>query len=170
MYIATQRLILRPFLDTDLDALCILLRNDEIKKTYMLPDFENEEHCRKLALRFQELSGREDRYVAGIFRDGQLVGFANDVEITPERVEMGYVIDPAFHNRGFATEALRGIITCLHGHGFREVVTGAFQENGASIRVMVKAGMAPLERADAIEYRGKLHKCVYYVAKMGEFC
>ena len=60
------------------------------------------------------------------------------------------------------TRALKLAITELFSLGYREVITGAFDENGASIRVMEKAGMVKLDKIDEIDYRGKLHKCVYY--------
>lgn len=46
--------------------------------------------------------------------------------------------------------------------GYREIICGAFEENAASIRVMVKAGMHKLSRTDEVEYRDKRHQCVYY--------
>ena len=39
-----------------------------------------------------------------------------------------------------------------------------FEENPASGRVMEKSGMKKIEYTDTIEYRGKVHKCLYYVA------
>ena len=165
MYIETQRLVLKPFSEADMDDLCKLLRDDIIKKTYMLPDFESDEHCLKLARRLRDLSLDESRYVVGIYLDGKLIGFSNDVENVDGAIEMGYVIDPAHHNCGYATEAMTGIISCLHGQGFREVIAGAFECNPASIRVMQKSGMTLVDKIDEIEYRGKVHRCVYYVAK-----
>lgn len=165
MYIETERLILKPFSDEDDMALAALLCSDEIGRTYMLPVFENEEQCMKLVRRFRELSGDDGRCVAGIYRDGQLIGFVNDVEMRADTVEMGYVIAPDHWGRGYAAEALRGLIGHLRGRGFREVITGAFEENAASIRVMEKAGMVKIEKTDAVEYRGRVHNCVYYVAK-----
>ena len=50
----------------------------------------------------------------------------------------------------------------LFAKGFREVVCGAFEENTASLRVMEKAGMEKLDITESIEYRGKVHNCVYY--------
>ena len=79
-----------------------------------------------------------------------------------DRIELGYAILPRFHNQGICTEAMRIAIGYCFAHGFREVVAGAFEENLASIRVMVKNGMGKLERYDKIDYRGKTYTCVYY--------
>ena len=49
--------------------------------------------------------------------------------------------------------------------GYEEVLTGAFEENISSQRVMQKSGMTLLNLREEIEYRGKVHQCVYYSCK-----
>ncbi len=70
----------------------------------MLPDFQSEEDAAKLFYRLKELSLSEEHYVAGIHLDHKLIGFLNDVEIAGKKIELGYVIDPEYHNKGYATE------------------------------------------------------------------
>ena len=60
------------------------------------------------------------------------------------------------------TAALRAAIGELFEKGHTQVVCGAFEHNLASMRVMEKAGMTRLEKTDEIEYRGKVHRCIYY--------
>ena len=40
-----------------------------------------------------------------------------------------------------------------------------FEENIASKRVMEKCGMIPIGKEEYIEYRGVVHRCVYYSIK-----
>ena len=82
-----------------------------------------------------------------------------------DAIEMGYVIAPAYQNQGYATEAFGAVIAHLFSRGFREVIAGAFAENLSSIRVMEKCGMQRIAKKADIEYRGKLHHCVYYSIK-----
>ena len=77
-------------------------------------------------------------------------------------IELGYVIHPRFHGKGYMTQALKAAIEELFSDGYREVITGAFEENRASIRVMEKAGMILQGKTEEIEYRGKTHNCIYY--------
>lgn len=167
MHIETDRLILKPFEEEDKSLAINMFVNDQIKQTYMLPDFESEEAAAKLFYRLQDLSMKDDRFVVGIYTkaEGQpvLIGFMNDVEIKEEQIEMGYVIDPAYHNQGYCTEALKGVIGYLLEHGFSRVITGAFEGNAASLRVMEKSGMKKIDYTDEITYRGKVHRCIYYV-------
>ena len=46
--------------------------------------------------------------------------------------------------------------------GYSEIKAGFFEENQASRRVMEKSGMKIHDQTDDIEYRGKIHHCIYY--------
>lgn len=162
MYFKTNRLEVKPISDTDRAAVIDLLTDGVVKQTYMVPDFQSREEAVKLFERLKELSLREDRYVAGIYLNQVFIGILNETEVSGSRIELGYAILPQFHNHGYGTEVLTGAVTYLFERGFDEVVAGAFEENDASIRVMVKSGMSKLDHQDEIEYRGKVHHCVYY--------
>lgn len=146
----------------DLETMLDILTNDCVKQTYMLPDFPSREDAVPLFQRLVYLSGDSRRFVRGIYADETLVGFLNDVEIENGAIELGYVIHPRFQGNGYATEALGIAIGELFRLGFQAVITGAFRQNAASIRVMEKNGMTRIEKAEPIEYRGKTHICVYY--------
>lgn len=167
LYFKTQTLEVKPLTIQDREAIVELLMNDSVKRFYMVPDFSSREDAGKLFCRLTDLSQKEDRYVAGIFLDGMCIGILNETEITGTTVELGYAILPLYHNRGYGTQVLQGAMNYLFDRGFREVRTGAFEENLASIRVMVKCGMKKLARQEEISYRGRNHKCVYYSKTQG---
>ena len=153
---------LRPIQLQDREAMLDILTDDTVKQTYMLPDFADRRDALPLFRRLAELSRDESRYVRGICLEERLIGFLNDVEIQDGSIELGYVIHPDFQGKGYMTEALRSAVDALFLMGYREIICGAFEENAASIRVMVKAGMQKLSRTDEMEYRDKRHQCVYY--------
>ena len=159
---------LRPILAEDREPMLDILTDDTVKQTYMLPDFADRDAALPLFCRLAELSRDESRYVRGICRDGRLIGFLNDVEIQDGSIELGYVIHPDFQGKGYMTNALRSAVDALFSIGYHEIICGAFEENHASIRVMVKAGMQKIDMSDEIEYRGKLHRCVCYSVKKQE--
>ncbi len=160
--IKTQRLEIKPFSGEDREVLAALLQNTEIKKTFMIPDVAAREALDKMVNTFLALSLAEDRFVRGIYANGELLGFVNDVEIDDGCMELGYVIHPAHWNKGFATEMLRAVIGHLLDNGFSAIRAGAFCKNAASIRVMEKCGMKKCPQLEQIEYRGANHTCVYY--------
>ena len=153
---------LAPLRAADLETMLDILTNDCVKQTYMLPDFPSREDAVPLFQKLVGLSGDSRRFVRGIYADETLVGFLNDVEIENGAIELGYVIHPRFQGNGYATEALGIAIGELFRLGFQAVITGAFRQNAASIRVMEKNGMTRTEKTEPIDYRGKTHICVYY--------
>lgn len=161
----TKDLHIHPFDEGDRQALGEILKDRRVAKTYMLPDFDSEAAVDRMFARFQELSLRDDRYVAGIFLGEELIGFMNDVEVKDGRIELGYVIAPTHWNKGYATQMLCGAVKDLFARGYGEVVAGAFVENPASIRVMVKSGMTKISFEEDIDYRGMSHHCLYYSVK-----
>lgn len=146
----------------DMQALRELVTDGEIKKTYMLPDFDTPEAAEKLCLRLMALSREEGHFVRGIYLDDALIGFLNDVEQKDGRVEVGYVIHPRCWGRGYATKALQCAISQLFAQGFFAVRAGHFETNAASGRVMEKAGMKKISDTDEVTYRGQTHLCIYY--------
>ena len=139
--IITPRLTLSAFRECDEGALMSIFKSDVVKATYMVPNLETREAEIKLFESLRNLSLREDRFVFGIYLNGELIGLINDCEINNKCIEMGYALHPDYHNRGFATEAFGVVINYLFSQGFEEIIAGAFERNTASMRVMEKCGM-----------------------------
>ena len=154
---------LRAFQESDWPRLAMLATSTEVNKTYMLPDFESVEKACPLFDRLMAMSKDDKRYVRAMEENGEFVGFCNDVERNGDSVEIGYAMCPDIWGRGYCTAALKLAIADLFELGFNQVVAGAFVENPASLRVMEKVGMTPIDKVDDIEYRGSIHKCVYRV-------
>lgn len=162
MEFKTDRLWVRPFSPADEAALIALMKDPVVGRTYMVPDLPDIEAERAFFRRLQALSLDTSRFISGIYLDTLLIGMVNETEICGDSIELGYALAPQYHNRGFATEMLRGAIAYLFAAGFSQVLCGAFETNAASIRVMVKSGMTHLPQADTIFYRNQEHRCVYY--------
>ena len=168
--VQTQRLALKPFSQTDTQGLIGLLTNPEITRTFMVPFFETADQALALANRLIAFSQLGDtRHLEyGIYRDGTLIGFVNGCGIREDTIEIGYVIHPDYQGCGYATEAVGAVLRELREMGFRKVIAGFFSENSASRRVMEKCGMKPGSLVTEAEYRGVLHKCLYYEIQFGK--
>jgi RimJ/RimL family protein N-acetyltransferase len=153
---------LKKIREQDKASMIEIFKDFEVKQTYMLPDYENDEGYEKLFNGFLKLSESPLHYVRGIYLNDNLIGFINDVEKTEESIELGYVVSPKYKGNGYCTEALEKSINYLLSRFYKEIICGAFETNKASIRVMEKAGMKKINKIDEIEYRGKKHICVYY--------
>ena len=163
--IHTGRLCLQAMTDCDKDDVIDLLTDEEVTRTFMVPQFRSRDEALPLFGRLKELSCAQDRFVYGIYLADRLIGFLNDVEITGDDVELGYVIHPSRKNRGYAAEVLGKAIEVLFELGYSRVKTGAFEENGASMRVMEKCGMTRTGETEVLEYRGIVHRCILYERK-----
>lgn len=160
--IKAENILLRPFAAEDEnDALEIFL-SDEVKKTYMLPDFKSKDEATALFQRIMKMSLDKDRIVYAIARGRKVIGFINEVDKGEDFIELGYVINPAYKNNGYATMALSASIKELKRMGYKTVKAGYFEENIASRRVMEKCGMTQISFTEEIEYRGKIHRCIYF--------
>ena len=139
--IKTDRLCLRAIDDGDREGLIELLKNEEIGKTFMVPDFKSREQELKMFETFKRLSRSDERFVYGIYLSEEMIGFVNDVDISETAVELGYVIHPIHSGKGYMTEALNAATEEIFKSGIPTVKAAAFEKNIASMRVMEKCGM-----------------------------
>ena len=160
--IKTQRLTLHAFEDADFEDALELLCNSEIKKTYMLPEFASHADAVAMFHALQRMSHSTEQFVYGVYCGERLIGLINDVERDGGSIELGYVIHPNWKNQGYATEVVTAAIQELFRIGYTNIKAGFFAENQASRRVLEKSGMEQIDCTAEIEYRGKIHHCIYY--------
>lgn len=158
----TERLMIGPYSDADQACMMELLTDESIKETFMIPDLAAPAEAAAMFEKLKCFSCSNEHYEKGIYKDGELIGFVNDVDIRDGSIEIGYVIHPRHQGRGYATEALSAVIGDLFRMGYREVRAAAFAGNAASRRVMEKCGMRLTEETSSILYHGKLQKCIHY--------
>ncbi len=162
--IKTPRLMLGEIEDKDKDDLISMMTDPGVYGTYMVPDLDTEEKKAALFERLRDIS-RSDRFFYGIFLQNKLIGILHEAGGTDDEPEIGYVISPAEKGKGYATEAFSAAVSALFDGGAKAVVAGAFEENPASLRVMEKCGLSKTKETEDIEYRGKIHKCIYMKIK-----
>lgn len=161
--IKTKRLTIKPYDKKDQDDMINILTNEIVKKTFVIPDFKSHQEAVHMFNKLMNYSNSDEHYEKGIFKDGVLIGFVNDVEIDKDTIEIGYVIHPDHHNNGYATEALTAVIDDLFKKGFKSITAAAFESNIASQRVMEKCGMRLIEKTGSMIHNGTSHTCLYYL-------
>ncbi|KHK95872.1 hypothetical protein LK09_17800 [Microbacterium mangrovi] len=88
------------------------------------------------------------------------------------QAELGWVFDPAYGGRGYATEAVRAVIAlCFGPLGLRRVHAGCFASNEASWRLMERVGMRREEfsRETALHRSGRWVDGMNYGLLAGEW-
>jgi RimJ/RimL family protein N-acetyltransferase len=144
----TERLILRPAMPADADATWAYRRLDTVG------EWLNEVPC-DLATYRSTFTG-PDRAAATVIveLDGTLIGDFMlriedawaQAEVADQahkvQAELGWVLDPAHTGRGYATEAIHGLLAyCFTELGVRRVVANCFLANDTSWRLMERVGM-----------------------------
>ena len=160
--IVGRTIFLRSILEESKPQMKAMLTSNEIKKTYMLPDFSSEEELDKYFYRLKAITENKDKFVYGIYLKDTLIGFLNEVDKKEDCMELGYFIDPHYWGHGYASEALMIAIEELFRIGINTVKTAYFEGNKASERVMQKCGMTLTGETEYIEYRGQKLKAIYY--------
>ena len=144
----TERLRLRPFESGDLDALHAI-HSDESVVRWLYNDVRTPEETRELlALKIAggSIRGEGDWLSAAVVlrEGGALVG---DVSLlwaseAHRQGELGFVVHPAHHGRGYATEASRPLLAFAFATlGLHRVVGRLEPRNAGSARVLEKLGM-----------------------------
>lgn len=158
----TSRLVLKSIEAKDKKDFTKIFTNEEVKKTYMLPDLTSKEEKDNLFNRLKKITEDRDRFTYGIYLDNKIIGYINEVDKKEETIEMGYFLSPDFWGKGYATEALEACIKELFKIGYNHVKCGYFEGNIASKRVMEKCAMHVTGEEEYIEYKGNKLKAIYY--------
>ena len=145
----TERLELRPPTEADLDAVLTWRHHPAVTRWLLRT------HVDPVAYREAWRRGADDPldHAVVAVADGEVVGTLSlevgdgmgQGEESPARGSeglLGYLLDPAHHGKGYATEMVGAALDLAFGAlGLHRVTAGCFADNVASWRVMEKAGM-----------------------------
>jgi RimJ/RimL family protein N-acetyltransferase len=146
--IRTERLLLRPYAHDDVDALYVYQRLPEVHRyLYTEPRTRSEVEALVAERAGRGAStevGAPVTLVADLAQTGELVGdcvlFWRSEE--HKQGEVGYVLNPAYHGRGLATEAVRGLLRVgFEDLGLHRIAGHLDARNTASARVLERAGL-----------------------------
>jgi RimJ/RimL family protein N-acetyltransferase len=144
----TERLLLRPFDDDDLDVLhSIESRPDVMRFLYWEP--RSHEEVRETLERRKQMTAIDDssdalRLAAVIRESGTLIGDFSLQRVSREHQqgEIGFVMHPDHHGKGYATEASRVLLRLgFEELGLHRIVGRCDARNRASARLMERLGM-----------------------------
>ena len=164
----TERLLLRPFKLSDIDAVLEYASDPQWATHYPGP------YNRKRAeytVAFAVSTPRDNGAVFAIVYDGRVIGLVSlnvDPEDRERKAELGYDIARNVWGRGLATEAASAVCDW----GFREfalakIFAGADARNRRSRRVMEKLGMTrdAVHRSDEVEDGERVDSALYSVLR-----
>lgn len=137
MKIETNRLILRHFTATDLDALYQLLSDREVNT--FLPWFPVKDLAETQEFFTQHLA--EQKYCFALCRQGTdyPIGYVNIA--TDDSHDLGYALSKAYWHQGFITEACNAVIPILKAQALPYITATHDRNNPKSGAVMQRIGM-----------------------------
>jgi RimJ/RimL family protein N-acetyltransferase len=145
--VRTERLELRPVRDEDIDRILTYRNLPEVSRWLLRTEVE------PTSFRQAWQRAAEDPYdhSVAVTLDGVVIGTVSLDVVDgmgqpgmPPRTEaqLGYVFDPAYGGRGYATEAVMAMVAHAFDRlGVRRITAGCFADNLASVRVLEKVGM-----------------------------
>ncbi len=144
----TERLVLRPFCDTDEDGLLELFRDENtMRMDGDRPIFEkNKEFARRIDL---IKNGPLLWFFLEEGKSGAFVGFVM-VQDEAEAIALGFAITAAKQGRGYGFEAVNAIVNLLRENGVREIRIKTWEKNLPCRKLAEKLGFkkARVIRAD----------------------
>ncbi|MCR4796177.1 MAG: GNAT family N-acetyltransferase [Ruminococcus sp.] len=135
--IKTERLLIRPFMESDAEDAFEWRSDPEVNKFMPYPCDTDVEALRE---RIREWIADNDKYA--IVLGEKVIGDISLEWNEKDKVhEIGYNINRSYWRNGYATEAVRGIIGwAVNELGIRDFTAFYAKDNGASGRVLEKCG------------------------------
>lgn len=166
MQLETERLIIREIVESDWEHIHTYTSLPEVT-THTAWGPNSEEATQdyvKYVIELQQAEPREGYELAICLKqDGTLIGGIG-IHVMDTNAELGYVLNPSYQGRGYATEAARAILefgfNTLRVH---RIFAKCRPENSSSEKVMLHIGM---EREGLMRehwyYKGKYHDSFLY--------
>ncbi|MGO3209836.1 MULTISPECIES: GNAT family N-acetyltransferase [unclassified Brachybacterium] len=155
----TRRLILRPGLSEDAEKVWPWFRLPEVQEwtTTLNTSLEDHQEWWDKTLGSCVVGLLDGRIIASGKLERQDAWSQADMkdQAAGQQAEIGWVLDPAIHGRGFGTEFAGALLDlAIDGLGVRRVEASCFAENLGSRRVMEKIGL----RLEGIFREESLHR------------
>lgn len=143
MFIRSERLFLRPGWPEDWAELHALVDDEAIVRNLARAPWPyGPDDAKHFAALPQE--GRHPHFFITLpgMQGSRLIGCVGLARCEDE-TELGYWIGQRHWGQGYATEAVRAMLSLARSIGHRRVIATPFADNGASARVLAKAGFRP---------------------------
>ena len=144
----TARLLLRPFNRGDVDAVFAYRSRGDVSRYLSDLPMNHDECTEAVRARTSQIAfmAEGDKIVLAVERaaDGLLIGEVSFIwrSVADGQAEIGYVLDPAYHGQGYATEAGNALLQFGFGTvGLHRIYARCDARNDASWHVMERLGM-----------------------------
>lgn len=138
----TERLILRKFSENDLEALFLILKDEEVNRFlpwYPVKNMEETKEFYKERFVLKYIQPQGYAYAICLKQDNFPIGYIKvDME---EHHDFGYGLRKEFWHKGYATEAGKAVVELVRKDGLPYITATHDKNNPRSGNVMKKVGM-----------------------------
>ncbi|MBQ7172043.1 MAG: GNAT family N-acetyltransferase [Clostridia bacterium] len=135
--IRTERLILRPFKESDYDDLCEFLSQPEADEFEGDPGITYENGRARLSERL----GSDEYYAVELAATGKVIGNVSCLVRDFDAREVGYIVNRLYQRQGYGSEALSAVIAQAFCEGAHRVFAECDPRNAASRKLLEKVGL-----------------------------
>lgn len=139
----TERLVLRRYKETDIDAMYDIITDKRLSTFIKYPDLTKEQELEHIRDWIKEADdSKNERWVIERKEDGAIIGNINVNTVVKKHnyCNVGYIIRYDYWGNGYAAEALKAVSDYLLDSGYYLVECSCNELNKQSSRVMEKAG------------------------------
>lgn len=166
----TERLLLEPFKDTDLDDIYIYASDPDVAKTVSWDAHKNLEDSREYLNWIQrQTSGVSEKiFFVWAIREkasGKVIGSIDFKNLQAHSGQFDYAIGKSYWNNGYATEATKEVLNWAFDAipNLQRIQAFCIAENQGSRRVMEKAGLQfEGVRKKSIQSKGQIFDTAHY--------
>ena len=144
-FIETERLYMQPLKDSDAKAMLEYHSDPDVVRYIPWPvrNIEMVKEALEKYLNLYDLSTEGDYLMLGLYRkvDNQLIGQMNAMYRSEANklAEFGYVLNPRFGKKGYATEGARALIDALFRSGkFHRIIAKMDARNSSSAKLCAR--------------------------------
>ncbi len=164
----TERLVLRPFISSDLDDFYEYCRMETVGPNAGWAVHQNKEHSQNILNGFIE---KGDVLAVCLKNNGKVIGSVGlhekETETGDKHYEIGYVLSTPYEGQGYMTEAVKKVLeNAFLERNIPEIFVCHFVENRKSRRVVEKCGFEYLRYIEyqTLNYGKRLSK-FYHLTK-----
>ena len=145
MRLETERLVLRPFEESDAPAILAIMNDPEVTYNLLIsPTFSEEDVAESIKKRNAAIENRERYALAVVLKETDLpIGACTIMNVSWDHLhaELVYYLGKPYWGKGYMTEAARRMIQFgFEGLGLERISVGCFARNKASAHVIEKLG------------------------------
>lgn len=156
--IETKNLLIREIVPTDIDALLHIYSEKENMR--YISSGKYDWSIEELGKKYEKINTEGYPHGYGIFTvvaaDAEVIGEAGLFNSFGNKkiLELGYIIDKQYWNRGYGTEICEGLLNYgFNVLGVEKIVARMYPENIGSIRICEKLNFMKITVTDAIYYQ-----------------